>query len=143
MESDEQLNHDWVKSTLGHGEAMCSRCLITNREAAVLGKLNACDVPRHLPPQRVTAMIKPDQIPDAVADSMREFFHTRGDAQKAIAAAPAMAEEIKRLRALNAELVEGLREMRAAVKDVPEMQGRQYVQLGIRVNALITRAEGR
>lgn len=87
MESDEQLNHDWVKSTLGHGEAMCSRCLITNREAAVLGKLNACDVPRHLPPQRVTAMIKPDQIPDAVADSMREFFHTRGDAQKAIAAA--------------------------------------------------------
>ena len=32
-------------------------------------------------------MLKPDQIPDAVADSMREFFHTRGDAQKAIAAA--------------------------------------------------------
>lgn len=31
--------------------------------------------------------IKPDQIPDAVADSMREFFHTRGDAQRAIAAA--------------------------------------------------------
>ena len=32
-------------------------------------------------------MLKTDQIPDAVADSMREFFHTRGDAQKAIAAA--------------------------------------------------------
>lgn len=32
-------------------------------------------------------MLKPDQIPDAVADSMREFFHTRGAAQKAIAAA--------------------------------------------------------
>lgn len=32
-------------------------------------------------------MIKTNQIPDAVADSMREFFHTRGDAQKAIAAA--------------------------------------------------------
>lgn len=31
--------------------------------------------------------IKPDQIPDAVADSIREFFHTRGDAQRAIAAA--------------------------------------------------------
>lgn len=31
--------------------------------------------------------IKPDHIPDAVADSMREFFHTRGDAQRAIAAA--------------------------------------------------------
>ena len=32
-------------------------------------------------------MLKPDQIPDAVADSMREFFHTRGDAQRAITAA--------------------------------------------------------
>jgi hypothetical protein len=32
-------------------------------------------------------MINPDQIPDAVADSMREFFFCRGDAQKAIAAA--------------------------------------------------------
>lgn len=39
------MNHDWVKSTLGHGDAMCSRCYITNREAAVLGKLNDCDVP--------------------------------------------------------------------------------------------------
>lgn len=35
--------HDWVKSTLGHGETMCSRCRITNREAAVLGKLNECE----------------------------------------------------------------------------------------------------
>ncbi|MBY0559893.1 hypothetical protein [Hyphomicrobium sp.] len=35
--------HDWVKSTLGHGDAMCSRCLITNREAAVLGLLNHCE----------------------------------------------------------------------------------------------------
>lgn len=43
--------HDWVKSTLGHGDTMCSRCFITNREAAVLGRLNACDVPpRPLPP---------------------------------------------------------------------------------------------
>lgn len=45
MLKHEQVPHDWVKSTLGHGEAMCSRCLITNREAAVLQKLNACDVP--------------------------------------------------------------------------------------------------
>lgn len=37
--------HDWVKSTLGHGEQMCRRCLITNREAAVLNRLNECDVP--------------------------------------------------------------------------------------------------
>lgn len=36
--------HDWVKSTLGHGETMCSRCKITNREAAVLGVTDICDV---------------------------------------------------------------------------------------------------
>lgn len=35
--------HDWVKSTLGHGETMCSVCKGTNRELAVLGKLNVCE----------------------------------------------------------------------------------------------------
>lgn len=39
------MHHDWIKSTLGHGETMCSRCFITNREAAALGQSNACDVP--------------------------------------------------------------------------------------------------
>jgi hypothetical protein len=34
--------HAWIKSPLGHGEVMCSRCCITNREAAVLGRLNEC-----------------------------------------------------------------------------------------------------
>jgi|SRR6266404_1436599 len=38
------MQHDWVKSTLGHGETMCSRCCITNREAAVLGVADSCDV---------------------------------------------------------------------------------------------------
>lgn len=37
--------HDWIKSTLGHGETMCRKCFITNREAAVLGELNYCNVP--------------------------------------------------------------------------------------------------
>lgn len=32
------MEHDWVKSTLGHGETMCRVCFITNREAAVLGE---------------------------------------------------------------------------------------------------------
>jgi hypothetical protein len=36
------VTHAWVKSTLGHGETMCDRCGITNREAAVLGMLNEC-----------------------------------------------------------------------------------------------------
>jgi hypothetical protein len=29
--------HTWVPSRLGHGEAMCSVCYMTNREAMVLG----------------------------------------------------------------------------------------------------------
>lgn len=37
------LIHDWIPSRLGHGETMCSRCLITNREAAVLGVSNVCE----------------------------------------------------------------------------------------------------
>lgn len=36
--------HDWTASTLGHGETMCARCKITNREAAVLGEMNSCPV---------------------------------------------------------------------------------------------------
>lgn len=43
------MQHHWIKSTLGHGEEMCSRCFITNREAAALGVSNVCDVPPKLP----------------------------------------------------------------------------------------------
>jgi hypothetical protein len=43
--TDQTNLHDWVRSTLGHGETMCRRCFITNREAAVLGELNHCPVP--------------------------------------------------------------------------------------------------
>ena len=46
------MQHDWIKSTLGHGETMCSRCFITNREAAVLRKTDSCDVPP--PPPKAT-----------------------------------------------------------------------------------------
>ena len=38
------MQHDWIKSTLGHGETMCSRCFITNREAAAIGEME-CSVP--------------------------------------------------------------------------------------------------
>lgn len=37
--------HDWVPSMLGHGETMCRNCLVTNREAAVLG-MNECPDPQ-------------------------------------------------------------------------------------------------
>ena len=35
--------HVWIKSELGHGETMCAKCMMTNREAAVLGLLDACE----------------------------------------------------------------------------------------------------
>jgi len=41
--------HDWGPSNLGHGEAMCRRCFITNREAMALGKMKECDVAPHVP----------------------------------------------------------------------------------------------
>ena len=40
--------HNWVRSTLGHGETMCTKCCVTNREAAVLG-MDECDVADPLP----------------------------------------------------------------------------------------------
>lgn len=39
------MQHNWIPSTLGHGETMCSRCFVTNREAAALGITNVCDAP--------------------------------------------------------------------------------------------------
>jgi hypothetical protein len=36
------MTHDWIPSTLGHGETMCRRCFITNREAAALGVEDKC-----------------------------------------------------------------------------------------------------
>lgn len=34
--------HQWVASTLGHGEQMCARCGGTNRELAALGEMDHC-----------------------------------------------------------------------------------------------------
>ena len=42
------MQHDWVSSRLGHGETMCARCFVTNREAAVLG-MNDCAAPSPIP----------------------------------------------------------------------------------------------
>ena len=28
--------HNWIRSTYGHGETMCTKCGVTNREASVL-----------------------------------------------------------------------------------------------------------
>lgn len=58
------MQHDWVKSTLGHGETMCSRCFITNREAAVLGRSNDCDVPPPAPAAAVNDNVDHDPCDD-------------------------------------------------------------------------------
>lgn len=46
------IPHNWIPSTLGHGEAMCSRCRMTNREAMALGEYDAACmvvIPRGMP----------------------------------------------------------------------------------------------
>lgn len=35
--------HTWTISKLGHGETMCVRCFMTNREAAALGMAMKCE----------------------------------------------------------------------------------------------------
>lgn len=40
-----KVPHDWTASTLGHGNQMCSRCLITDLEARAIGQFLVCDVP--------------------------------------------------------------------------------------------------
>ena len=35
--------HNWVPSTLGHGETMCRDCWMTNREAAALRCTEVCE----------------------------------------------------------------------------------------------------
>jgi len=37
-----QQKHMWVPSPLGHGDQWCSHCLMTMREASVLGELEEC-----------------------------------------------------------------------------------------------------
>jgi hypothetical protein len=63
-------DHKWVKSNLGHGETMCEKCKVTNREAAVLGLLNTCDVPDADPATSPYGIIT-DEI-DAYTDEDRE-----------------------------------------------------------------------
>jgi hypothetical protein len=39
------MQHNWIKSTLGHGNLLCNRCWTTDLEAAALGIMNECDTP--------------------------------------------------------------------------------------------------
>jgi len=33
------MRHRWIKSTLGHGNAMCAHCSITDLEARAIGQM--------------------------------------------------------------------------------------------------------
>lgn len=61
--------HTWVPSTLGHGDTMCSRCFVTNREAAALQIMDACDAPAPPAANENTAARKwtQDEIDDECA----------------------------------------------------------------------------
>lgn len=37
------LPHNWIASTVGHGEKQCSNCRITNREADAIGSMQCAN----------------------------------------------------------------------------------------------------
>lgn len=54
--------HNWIPSTLGHGNQMCSRCKMTDLEAAALGELEDCTVaPAEIPRARSEVQVKLEQ----------------------------------------------------------------------------------
>jgi hypothetical protein len=57
------LRHEWILSTLGHGETMCKFCHITNREAAVLRQT---DEPCPNAPAQASAPAANDKTQEAV-----------------------------------------------------------------------------
>ena len=57
------MQHNWIDSTLGHGESMCSRCFITNREASAIGA-HECDAPPPKPANENSTRATEDEIDD-------------------------------------------------------------------------------
>ena len=43
-----KVPHDWLVSTLGHGELVCGACHATNREIIFIGDPNHCPERAHL-----------------------------------------------------------------------------------------------
>lgn len=61
-------NHEWVPSTLGHGETMCRFCKITNREAAAIGEYECSSIP--VPAE--TGTRSPDNPPPGTVGAITE-----------------------------------------------------------------------
>ena len=60
------MQHDWIPSTLGHGNVMCRRCCVTDLEAAAIG-MTECDAP---PPKAANQNTDPD---DCLSDDDGDF----------------------------------------------------------------------
>lgn len=58
------MQHDWIKSTLGHGNTMCRRCWVTDMEAAAIG-MAECDPPQ---PKAANTNLSQEQIDDELSD---------------------------------------------------------------------------
>lgn len=91
--------HRWVPSTLGHGDAMCSWCSMTNREAAAIGAMQRCDKA---------------PVPTPTADS-----RLRADLAQLTERAAATSDEMQRLAAENEAL-------RAALKRIATISRGPY-----------------
>ena len=57
------MQHDWTKSTLGHGNKMCSRCFVTDLEADALGISDKCEV-QPKPPVAANENERGDEYPE-------------------------------------------------------------------------------
>lgn len=57
------MQHDWIPSTLGHGDTMCRRCFVTNLEAAAIG-ITECDPPLPKAANENTTTPTQDEIDD-------------------------------------------------------------------------------
>ena len=61
------MQHDWIPSTLGHGNLMCRRCRATDLEAAAIG-LSACPGARQVDQQHARMACDLGDDPKSPAD---------------------------------------------------------------------------
>lgn len=57
------MQHNWVPSTLGHGNKMCNRCWVTDLEAAAIGMVE-CDAAPKPANENAPATVSQEMIDD-------------------------------------------------------------------------------
>ena len=91
--------HSWGPSRLGHGTSMCSRCFVTDAEAAALGELNDCSQWEEPAPVEAEKTKKTEE--HARADSARWVEHIAEIEARGLGRD---AKDLDRLRAENERL---------------------------------------